>query len=90
MISFLTITFLTTDEEGKINFNINLDNFEYIKDFIMELVQYRFQRKLYVFTEEDMNAFVNEFIPKAEQIHIKNRIEVLQEELKTLNLKLKK
>ena len=85
------VTFLTIDESGKLKFiNVNLDDFDYIKDFIIEVAQYRFQRELDKFTEDDMNLCVDRFIPKAEQLHIKNRIEVLQEELKTLNLKLKK
>lgn len=85
------VTFLTTDESGGLKFiNVNLDDFDYIKDFIIEVAQYRFQRELDKFTEGDMNLCIDRFIPKAEQIHIKNRIDVLQEELKTLNLKLKK
>ena len=79
---------LLTSQNGEISFNIDLDNYEYIRDFIMELVQYRFQRKLDKFTKEDMNLCVERFIEKSEGIKIQKRILTLQKELDTLTSKL--
>lgn len=80
---------LLTSKNSEISFNINFDDYEYIKDFIMELVQYRFQRKLDKFTKDDMDSCVERFIKKSEKIKIQNRILVLKKELDTLNSKLK-
>ena len=79
---------LLTSKNSEISFNINFDDYEYIKDFIMELVQYRFQRKIDKFTKDDMNLCVERFIEKSEKIKIQNRILVLKKELDTLNSKL--
>ena len=82
-----SIAFLTS-KNGEISFNVELDSFEYIKDFIMELVQYRFQRKLNKLTKDDINICIEEFIKKSRKIEIQNRILVLKKELDTLNSKL--
>ena len=79
---------LLTSKNSEISFNINFGDYEYIKDFIMELVQYRFQRKIDKFTKDDMNLCVERFIEKSEKIKIQNRIIVLKKELDTLNSKL--
>ena len=78
------ITFLNIGKECDINFNINFKDFDYINDFIIELVQYRFQRNLDKITQEDINLVVEEFIPKAKETKIKNRILVLKKELDSL------
>ena len=78
-----SIPFLTS-KNGEISFNINFDNYEYIKDFIMELVQYRFQRKIDKISETEIDLCVKRFIKKSEETIIQNHVLILKKELDTL------
>ena len=60
------ITFLTS-KNGQISYLVNFGKFGYIKDFIDELVQYRFQRKKEDITKEDVIFCLQRFIPKYEE-----------------------
>ena len=82
-----SIPFLTS-KNGEISFNINFDNYEYIKDFIMELVQYRFQRKIDKISETEIDLCVKRFIKKSEETIIQNHVLILKKELDTLTSKL--
>lgn len=49
-------------QEGHAICNINFGKFDYAKDFIDNLIQYRFQNKMDEFTEKDMLLFLQNYI----------------------------
>ena len=79
------ITFFTLNKEH-IVCNINLENFNYIKDFINQLVQYRFERKLDTFSKNDMIICMQIFLSKYKEKILQNYTSTLEQKLLKLSL----
>ncbi len=79
------ITFYTL-QDGKVLDNINFGKFDYIKEFIDNIVQYRFQNNMTDFSKKDMLSFMKNFLIKHKDIIMKNYDSKIKE--KVLSLKL--
>lgn len=79
------ITFLSS-KNGQISYLVDFGKFDYIKDFIDELIQYRFQRRKENITKEDIIFCVRKFISKYEDQIAKKY--VLNVNARVLNLSL--
>lgn len=64
---------------------IDFGRFDYIKEFIDNIVQYRFQNDIIEFTEKDMLTFMKNFVIEHKDIIMKNYDSKIKE--KTLSLK---
>ena len=67
------ITFLSS-EDGQISYLVNFGKFDYIKDFVDELIQYRFQRRKDDIAKEDIILCMQKFISKYEEQIAKNYV----------------
>ena len=67
------ITFLSS-EDGQISYLVNFGKFNYIKDFVDELIQYRFQRRKDDIAKEDIILCMQKFISKYEDQIAKNYV----------------
>ena len=67
------ITFLSS-KNGQISYLVDFGKFDYVKDFIDELIQYRFQRRKENITKEDIIFCVRKFISKYEDQIAKNYV----------------
>lgn len=78
------ITFYTF-QDGHFLCCIDFGRFDYIKEFIDNIVQYRFQNDIIEFTEKDMLIFMKNFVNWHKDIIMKNYSSKIKE--KTLSLK---
>lgn len=74
-----------TSKDGQIVNHVNFGRFDYIKDFIDIILQYRFQYDMQEFTENDMLLLMKKFILEHTDQIVKN----YASNIKTKNLKLK-
>lgn len=79
------ITFLSS-KNGQINYLVNFGKFEYVKDFVDELIQYRFQRRKDDITKEDIIFCVQKFISKYEDQLAKNYVSNINAKVLKLQL----
>lgn len=79
------ITFYTS-QDGQVVCHVDFGKFDYIKEFIDGIVQYRFQNDMIEFTEKDMLSFMRSFITGHKDIIMKNYSSRMKE--KALCLKL--
>jgi len=75
-----------TSKDGQVSCYFDFGKFDYVKEFIDSIVQYRFQNNMIEFTEKDMITLVKEFVNEHKNIIMKNYDSRLKE--KTLSLKL--
>ena len=75
-----------TSQDGQIFCHVNYGRFDYIKKFIDDIVQYRFQHSIIEFSEKDMLLFIKKYLTDNKDIIIKNYSAEIEE--KVLNLKL--
>lgn len=74
---------------GNLESLVNFGRFDYIKNFIDRLIQYRFQNCLEKISEDEIQSFMNEFISDSKdliehnyQLRMKEKRERLEQELK--------
>ena len=79
------ITFYTLNND-QIFCLIDFGRFDYIKEFIDSIIQYRFQNDMVEFTEKDMLVFMKKFMIEHRDMIIENYVSKIDE--KTLILKL--
>lgn len=79
------ITFYTS-QDGQVLCHFDFGRFDYIKEFIDSIVQYRFQNNMVEFTEKDMLSFMKNFVIGHEDIIMKNYNSRIKEKLLSLRL----
>ena len=58
--------------DGHIESRVNFGKFDYVKDFIDNIIQYRFQNNLDKITEKDMLLFLQNYIIQYKDVIVKN------------------
>lgn len=79
------ITFYTIQKD-QIKCNIDFGKFDYVKEFIDELIQYRFQNNIKDFTEKDMLRFMKNFIINHKDFALKKYNSIIEEKILNLGL----
>lgn len=65
------ITFYTS-QDGQVICHVDFGKFDYIKEFIDSIIQYRFQNDIVEFTEKDMLSFMSTFIMEHQDSIVEN------------------
>lgn len=79
------ITFYTSID-GQVLYHIDYGRFNYIKEFIDSIVQYRFENNMIEFTEENMLSFMKNFVIGHKDIIIENYGSKIKEKILSLRL----
>ena len=79
------ITFFTS-ENGKVKCSIKFGKFKYVKDFITELVRYRYDRRLKDINSSDILKCMKDFISKHDYLIVQNSIASANEKVLKLSL----